>query len=82
MEENGKLVKYKVRMTVRGDQQTQGKSFNPSDLYAPVLKAYEARLLEAIATEEGCLVWKTGTSQAFLHGSMGSDVHQASRFVA
>ena len=72
--ENGKLVKYKVRMTVRGDQQIEGESFDPSDLYAPVLKAYEARLLLAIAAAEGCPVWKTDTSQAFLYGSMGNDV--------
>ena len=42
-EEDDKLFKYKVRMTVRGDQQIEGESFDPSDLYAPVLKAYEAR---------------------------------------
>jgi hypothetical protein len=30
--ENGKLVKYKVRMTARGDQQVEGKSLNPADL--------------------------------------------------
>ena len=73
-EENGKLVKFKVRMTVRGDQQIEGESFYPSDLYAPVLKAYEARLLLAIAASEGCPIWKTDTSQAFLYGSMDGDV--------
>ena len=75
-EENGKLVKYKVRMTVRGDQQVEGESFDPADLYAPVLKHYEARLLLAIAAAEGCPVWKTDTSQALLYGSMG--IYQAS----
>jgi hypothetical protein len=35
-EENGKLVKYKVRMTVRGDQQVEGESIDPSDPFAPV----------------------------------------------
>ena len=38
------------------------------------LKAYEARLLLAIAAAEGGSVYKTYTSQAFLYGSMGSDV--------
>ncbi len=57
-EENGKLVKYKVA----------GESFVATDLYAPVLKAHESRLLLAIAAAEGCSVYKTDTSQAFLYG--------------
>ena len=67
-------MKYKVRMTVGGDQQVEGESFDSADLYAPVLKAYEARLLLAIAAAEGGSVYKTDTSQAFLYWSMGSDV--------
>jgi hypothetical protein len=31
-EENGKLVKYEVRMTIRGDQQVEGESFDSKDL--------------------------------------------------
>ena len=50
------LVKYKVRMVVRGDQQVKGESFTYSDLYAAVLKAPEARLILAIAAAEGCSV--------------------------
>ena len=34
-EDNGTLVKYKVRMVVRGDQQVEGESFTASDLNAP-----------------------------------------------
>ena len=44
--DNGVLSKRKVRMCVRGDQQTED-SFNSSDFYSPVLKAPEARLLAA-----------------------------------
>jgi hypothetical protein len=73
-EENGKLVKYKVRMTIRGDQQVAGESFVATDLYAPVLKAHESRLLLAIAAAEGASVYKTDTSHAFLYGSMENDV--------
>ncbi len=73
-EENGKLVKYKVRMTVRGDQQVAGKSFVATDLYTPVLKVHELPLLLGIAAAEGCLVYKSGTSQAFLYGRMENDV--------
>ena len=43
-EDNGTLVKYKVRMVVRGDQQVEGESFTASDFYAPVLKAPEAAI--------------------------------------
>ncbi len=59
-----KLVKYKVA----------GESFVATDLYAPVLKAHESRLVLAIAAAEGCSVYKTDTSQAFLYGSMENDV--------
>ncbi len=67
-------------MTIRGDQlrsqQVAGKSFVATDLYGPRLKAHEALLLLvlAIATAEGCSVYKTDTSQAFLYGSMDNDV--------
>ncbi len=73
-EENCKVVKYKVRKTIRGDQQVAGESFVATDLYAPVLKAHEARLLLAIAAAKGCSVYKTDLSQTFLYGSMENDV--------
>ncbi len=60
--DNGRLVKYKVRMVVRGDQRVEGESFTSSDLCAPLLKALEARLILAIASSDGCLVYKTDTS--------------------
>ncbi len=66
-------MKYKVRMVVRGDQQVEGESFTSSDLYTPVIKAPEALLLFAIAAAEGCSVYKTDTSQAFLY-CRGNDV--------
>ena len=58
-------------MCVRGDQQREGIDFNTSDLYSPVLKATEARLLAAIAAEHGCRILKSDTRQAFLYGDMG-----------
>ena len=71
-EDNGIFLKRKVRLCARGDQQVEGGSFKSSDLYAPTLKAPEARLL-AIAEENGCLFLKTGTLQAFLYREMGED---------
>ncbi len=56
-EENGKLVKYRVRMTIRGDQQATGQSFVATDLYAPVLKAHEKRLLLTITKLK--VAWST-----------------------
>ncbi len=51
-----------------------GERFVATDLYAPVLKAHESRLLPAIAAAEGCSIYKTDTSQPFLYGSMENDV--------
>jgi hypothetical protein len=70
---NGVLEKYKVRMCVREDQQREGVDFNTSDLYSPVLKATEARLLTAIAAEGPYPILKTDMRQAFLYGDMGKD---------
>jgi hypothetical protein len=73
-EEDGKSVKHKVRMTIRGDQQVEEEGFDSSVVYAPVLRAYEALLLLSIAAVERCLVWMTDTSQDFLYRSIGNDV--------
>jgi hypothetical protein len=54
---NGKLVNDKVHMTIRWDQQVEGKSFYPADLYTPDLMHYEARLLLVISAAEGCPVF-------------------------
>ena len=67
-EDNGTFLKLKVHLCARGDQQVEGESFTSSDLYAPTLKAPEARLLAAIAAEHGCSSLKTNTLQVFLYG--------------
>ena len=72
-EDNGEFLKCKVRLCARGDQQLPEVSFKESDLYAPVLKAAEARLL-ALAAAEGAKVIKTDTKQAYLYGDVGDDV--------
>ena len=63
-----------MRLCARGDQQEPGVSFQESDLYAPVLKSAEARLLLALAAAEGAKVVETDTKQAYLYGDMGDDV--------
>ena len=60
-------------MCIRRDQQKEGVRFDSSNLYSPVLKATEARLLAAIAAEHGCPILKTDTRQAFLYGETGED---------
>ncbi len=72
-EDNGTFLKRKVRLCARGDQQMEGESFKSSYLYAPTLKAPEARLLTAIVAEHSCPLLKTDTRQAFLYGEMGED---------
>ncbi len=64
------LEKYKVRMRVREDQQREGIYFNASDLYSPVLKARDARLLVAITVEHVCWILKSDARQAFLYEDM------------
>ncbi len=49
-------------------------SFKESDLYAPVLKATEARLLLTLAAAEVAKVVKPYTNQTFCYGNMGNDV--------
>ena len=73
-EDNGEFLKCKVRLCARGDQQTPGASFQETDLYVPVLKSTEARLLLALAAANGAKVVKTDTKQAYLFGDMGDDV--------
>ena len=58
-----------------GNQQIAGIHFNESDIYAPVLKAHEVRLLTAIAAQHGAPIYKYDTSQAFLYGDVDQDLY-------
>jgi hypothetical protein len=73
-EDNGEFLKCKVHLCAKGDQQIPGVSFRESELYSPVLKASEERLLLALAAVEGTKVIKTDTKQAYLYGDIGDDV--------
>ena len=72
---NGEFEKYKTRLCAMGNQQIAGIHFNESDLYAPVLKAHEVRLLAAIAAKHGAQIFKYDTSQAFLYGDVDQDLY-------
>ena len=49
--DNGDLTKRKARMCIRGDQQIEGRDYSKQDLYAPTLKAQEARLIAAVVAQ-------------------------------
>ena len=67
---DGVFDKRKVRLCIRGDQQIEGVNYVQQDLYAPTLKAPEARLIAAIAAQHGSKLYKTDCKQAFLYGEM------------
>ena len=70
---NGVFDKRKIRLCVCGNQQVEGVHYQAGDLYAPVMKASEVRLMVAIAAKHGCKMLKTDTKQAFLNGEIGSE---------
>ena len=70
-EDNCEFLKCKVCLCARGDQQESGVSFQESDLYAPVLKAAEARLLLALAAAGEAKVVKTDTKHPICTGIWG-----------
>jgi hypothetical protein len=72
---NGEFEKYKTRLCAMGNQQIAGIHFNESDIYAPVLKAHEVRLLTGIAAQHGAPIYKYDTSQAFLYGDVDQDLY-------
>ena len=72
---NGVFEKRKVRLCAMGNQQKAGINFNEQDLYAPVLKSAEVRLLAAIAAQRSAKIYKFDTSQAFLYGDVEEDLY-------
>ena len=71
---NGVFEKRKIRLCVCGNQQEEGVHYNSGNLYAPVMKASEVRLMTSIAAEAGLKIYKTDTKQAFLNGDIGDEV--------
>jgi hypothetical protein len=72
---NGEFEKYKTRLCAMRNQQIAGVHSNESDLYAPVLKAHEVRLLAAIAEQCDAQIYKYDTSQAFLYGDVDQNLY-------
>ncbi len=53
--------KRKIRPCVCGNQQVEGVHYKSEDFYAPVMKAFEVRLMVAIAAQYRCKILKTDT---------------------
>ena len=70
---NGVFGKRKIRLCVCGNQQVEGVHYNAGNLYAPVMKASEVRLMVAIAAQNKTKLLKTDTKQAFLNGDIGDE---------
>ncbi len=67
---NGVFENKKNQLCVCGNQQKEGINYNPGNLYAPVMKTPEVRLMVAIAAQNKNNLLKTDTNQAFL-GNIG-----------
>ena len=70
---NGIFKKRKVRLCVMGNQQEKGVHYQLGKLYAPVMKAAEVLLFNAIAARYGLNLFKSDTKQAFLNGDIGEE---------
>ncbi len=60
---NGEFSKRKSRLCAMGHQQLEGLQYNARDLYAPVLKPAEWRLLAAIAAANKTYMIKYDTTR-------------------
>ncbi len=56
-----------------GNQQQEGVRYNSGNIYAPVMKASEVRLMVAIAAQNKTKLLKTDIKQAFLNGDIGDE---------
>ncbi len=72
---NNEFSKRKSRLCAIGKQQLEGLQYNTRDLYAPVLKPAEWRLLAAIAAANKTYMIKYNTTQAFLYGDVVEDLY-------
>jgi hypothetical protein len=72
-DENNKIVKFKARLTVRGDQQVEGEDYN--DVYAAVALMKSFRLLLAVSPFLHLKATQLDIKNAFLHGNLEEEVY-------
>lgn len=69
----GKIVKYKARLVVRGFSQIEGKDYK--ETFAPVSRMTTFRLLIAKATQHGLHLRHLDIETAFLYGKCDTDIY-------
>jgi hypothetical protein len=74
---DGRLIRYKARLCVRGNQQLKGIDFH--DTYAPVIRGEIVRLLIALLVEDSELVGdQMDAVTAFLNGNLSETIYMQS----
>ena len=69
---NGELEKWKVCLHAMGNQQKECIHFKAGELYAPVIKATELRMILAMGAKHKAFTMKS--KQAFLNGEIGDEI--------
>jgi hypothetical protein len=71
--QDGTVNKYKVRLVILGNMQTQGEDY--TETFAPVMKYQSLRTILALACEEGMHVHQMDVKTAFLNGELEEEVY-------
>jgi hypothetical protein len=71
--QNGEVVCHKARLVVKGYAQQQGGDFD--EVFAPMVRQEEVRLLLALAADEGWQVHHMDVKTTFLNGDLQEEVY-------
>jgi hypothetical protein len=71
--QNGEVVCHKTRLVVKGYAQQQGGDFD--EVFAPMVRQEEVRLLLALAADEGWQVHHMDVKTTFLNGDLQEEVY-------
>ncbi|WCJ24325.1 Transposon TyH3 Gag-Pol polyprotein [Euphorbia peplus] len=72
---NGKLVKYKARLVVKGFQQKKGIDFD--EIFSPVVKMTSIRAVLSLAASLDLELEQMDVKTAFLHGDLKEEIYMA-----
>ena len=70
--ENGKIVKFKSRIVVRGDHQKEG---DYDEISSPVLDRKSFRVILSLAVENGLLLFQFDITNAYLHADIDKEIY-------
>ncbi|KAJ8715602.1 hypothetical protein PYW07_010084 [Mythimna separata] len=70
---NGKLVRYKARLVIKGFIQKKGAEYN--EVFAPVVRHTSIRYLFALAVKENLYIDQMDAVTAFLQGDIDAEVY-------